>query len=61
MQSFDIIYIALICVIVAVVLWAYWKDILHNLNMNSVIILGGNRKHRKRKGQFKKYPKMSPF
>lgn len=51
MKTFDIIYIALICVVIAVCLWAYWDKIKHLIFQfeKGVVVYGGNKKRRKRK------------
>ncbi len=51
MKTFDIIYIALICFVGAVFLWAYWEDIkdvigLRNVNNHH---RGGGKMKRRRK------------
>jgi hypothetical protein len=74
MKPDDIIYIALICFVVAVVLWAYSDDISDKIsdifyhNVSKVVSKagfahGGSKKKKGEKGErpFKKYPKRSPF
>jgi hypothetical protein len=48
MKTFDIIYVALICFVGAVFLWAYWediKDVIGNVKLNN----GGGKKKKRRK------------
>jgi ABC-type glucose/galactose transport system permease subunit len=53
MKTFDIIYITLICVIVAVVLWAYWPEDIFGKFLDMFHLppglKGGNKKKKKRR------------